>query len=430
MSEAVAIIDGYRTPFAKAGTELKDLQADHLGAAICRELLARSPLQRQDIDEVIFGNVIQPAHAANIARVIALKCGLPVSIPACTVHRNCASGMEAITTAAERILSGRLTCALAGGAESMSNAPLLFGPAMTDFFGKLMRAKSAFEKLKILSSFRLSYLKPVITLQLGLTDPVCGMSMGITAENVARDFNITRLQQDQWALESHQRAAAAVKAGRLQPEIIPLSAGSRFDKIIGEDNSIRAEQNLASLQKLRPYFDPLCGTVTVGNACPVTDGAAAVSLCSSAHAHEKQLKPLGWLRDWAVAGLDGSRMGLGPVHATAILLDRNGWSMNDFDLIEINEAFAAQFLGCEIAFASDDYAKAKLNRSVKVGAIDRDRVNVNGGAIAIGHPVGATGARLVITILHELKRRGLQRGLATLCIGGGQGMALALEVNS
>jgi acetyl-CoA acetyltransferase family protein len=270
-------------------------------------------------------------------------------------------------------------------------------------------------------------LTPVVGVQVGLTDPVCGLNMGQTAEILAREFAVTRQDQDEFALMSHQRAVAA--QARLAEEIVPVALPPAYAQVQSVDDGPRASQDLAALAKLRPYFDKLCGTVTVGNSCPLTDGAAALLVMSERKARELGLSPLGYLRDYAYAALDGRRMGLGPVFATAKLAAKTGLSLKDFDLIEINEAFAAQAVACERAFASESFARAELGRTQALGQIDRARLNVNGGAIALGHPVGASGARLVLTLLKELRRRSAKRGLATLCIGGGQGAALALEVS-
>jgi acetyl-CoA C-acetyltransferase/acetyl-CoA acyltransferase len=271
-------------------------------------------------------------------------------------------------------------------------------------------------------------MAPIIGVQVGLTDPVCGLNMGQTAEVLAREFHVTREEQDQFALASHQKATAAITAGRFGEEIVPLPIPPKYEKAQLVDDGPRANQDMAALQKLKPYFDKVAGTVTVGNACPITDGAGAVLVMAESHAKALGLAPLGYMRDFAYAGLDGRRMGLGPVYATAKLLDKTGLSMKDFELIELNEAFSAQVIACQRAAASAEFAKTHLNRSQALGEIRSDILNVNGGAVALGHPVGATGTRLVITLLKELRRRKLQRGLATLCIGGGQGAALALEV--
>ncbi len=369
-----------------------------------------------------------PGHAANIARVIALQGGFAAHTIAHTVNRNCASGMEAMTTAANKIFAGEIDTALVGGTESMSQIPLFFSSKMRDFFGNWITAKTNLARLRLLGSFRLHFLKPVIGIELGLTDPVCGLNMGETAELLAREFAISRQEQDAFALLSHQRAARAQAEGRLAEEIIPVPVAPHYKSIQQQDNGPRAEQTLEALAKLRPYFDRLAGSVTVGNACPITDGAVAFTVMAEATAKQRGLTPLGYLRDYCYAGLEGARMGLGPTYATARLLDKSGFTLDDFELIELNEAFAAQVIANERAFASADFARKYLGRQDALGVIARDKLNVNGGAIALGHPVGATGGRLLLTLLHELRRRGLQRGLATLCIGGGQGAALVVEV--
>jgi acetyl-CoA C-acetyltransferase/acetyl-CoA acyltransferase len=265
-------------------------------------------------------------------------------------------------------------------------------------------------------------------MELGLTDPICGLIMGSTAEVLARDFHITRTQQDKFALESHQKATAALKEGRLAEEIIPVPVAPRYESVQEHDNGPRFEQSMEALAKLRPYFEKLTGTVTAGNSSQITDGAAATLLMRESRAKELGLEPLGYLREFAYAGLEAKRMGLGPVYAASKVLDKTGLGISDFDLFEINEAFAAQVIANEIAFGSKQFAQEKLGRSDALGEIPHDLLNVNGGAIALGHPVGATGTRLVITTLKELRRRQKNRGLATLCIGGGQGAALVLEV--
>jgi acetyl-CoA acetyltransferase family protein len=409
--------------------ELKRVQADDLAAVAVKEVMARTQFPASELDAVIFGNVAQPIHAANIARVIALKAGLPVELPAYTVHRNCASGMQAFSSAAESIAAGAAEAVLVGGTESMSNIPLLYGPQMTELFTRLNRARTLAAKLKAMAAFRPSFLKPVVGLIEGLTDPICGMIMGLTAERLSRDFHITREQQDRYALESHRKACKAIADGLLDDEIVPVPVAPRYTDIQLADQGPRPEQTLEQLQKLRPYFDRKTGSVTVGSSAQVTDGAAAALVLSEEKAKAMGLTPLGYLHSYTYAALAGERMGLGPVYATAKLLDQTGLALDDFDLIELNEAFAAQVLACEAAFASDAFAKTFLGRDHALGELDPEKLNVNGGAIALGHPVGATGARLLVTLLKALRRRGLQRGLATLCIGGGQGAAFALEVH-
>ncbi len=427
MTPRIAILGGVRTPFCRAGSVLKDVSADDLAVVAVRELLARAAIDPALVHEVVVGNVAQPIHAANVSRVIALKAGLPDHVIAHTVHRNCASGLQALSTAMTQIAHGEADLVIAAGTESMSQIPLLFGAKMTELFVRLMRARTVGQRVKALATFRPSFLKPVIAIQLGLTDPVCGLNMGETAEVLAREFGISRDEQDAFALQSHQRAAEAMRSGRLAEEITPVPVQPFYDRLQTEDEGPRPDQSLEKLAKMRPYFDRHAGTVTAGNACPITDGAAALLLASEKKAKALGLEPIGYLTGSAYAGLDGRRMGLGPAFATARLLKESGQELSDFDLIELNEAFAAQVIANQKAFASDEFAKEELGRSKALGELGDDRLNVNGGAIALGHPVGATGARMALTLLHELKRRNLSRGLATLCVSGGQGAAIALE---
>jgi len=428
MKERLAIVEGLRTPFCRASSEMAGIAPDDLAAVVVKELLAKTEIDLQLIDELIIGNVGQPSNACNIARVIALKAGLPEDLIAHTVHRNCASGMQSITSGYEKLLSGNGNILIAGGTESMSQYPLKFGTKMTKLFADLMKAKTAAQKLSILSQFRPSYLKPIISIVEGLTDPVCGLNMGQTAEVLAREFSITRTEQDNFALNSHLKAASAQKTGFFEGEIHPILLPPHYNKVQQLDNSIRADQSLEKLAKLKPFFDRAAGTITVANACPITDGAGAVLIMLESKAKALGYQPLGYLRDYAYAGLAPNRMGLGPVYATSKLLDQSGMSMSDFDLIELNEAFAAQVIANERAFASDQFSQTYLNKDQAIGAIDPAKLNINGGAIALGHPVGATGTRLVITLLKALRATKQNCGLVTLCIGGGQGAALALEV--
>lgn len=427
MKERIAIVTGIRSPMAKAGTVLKDTGADELGTVVVRDVLNRSGVEPDRIDEVIIGNVAQPAHAANIARVIALKAGVPIHVPAYTVHRNCASGMESIANAADKITAGRGSIYLVGGVESMSNIPLLFNKRYTEFMTRLSRAKTFKQKAAALFSFRPGMLKPEIGLIQGLTDPVSGLIMGLTAENLAREFHITREEQDEFALRSHQLAVQAQNDGIFDDEIVPIPRSPRYDQLVSEDIGPRKGQTIEQLAKLKPYFDRRAGTVTVGNSSQVTDGAAALLLMSEGEARRRGVEPLGFLREYAFASLEPERMGLGPVYATSKLFERSGATMRDIEYIEVNEAFAAQVIACERASDSDAFAKTYLNRESKIGLMDRSIMNLHGGAIALGHPVGMTGTRIVLHTLKELRRRNKQTGLATLCVGGGQGAAFLLE---
>lgn len=426
MSERIAVISGVRTPFGKGNGIFKDLEADELGAAVIRETAIRAPIPAEMIDEVIMGNVLQPANSTNIARIAAVKAGLPESIPAYTVNRNCASGMEAIVNGVNKIRLGQADVILAGGMESMSNFPVLFPKEMKDFLMNVSKAKTFSDKLKAALAFRPGFIKPQIP---EIADPLCGLSMGQTAENLSRDFKITREEQDKFALRSQLRAAKATQDGLFHDEIFPLPVPPKYDKMQLIDEGPRGNQTLEALEKLKPVFDPLTGSVTAGNSSPITDGAACVILMRESKAKELGLKPIGYIKEFASAGLDPSRMGLGPVYATSKLLAKTNLEVKDFDLIEINEAFAAQVLAVMKAFESEEFAKTKLGRDKALGAIDPEKLNVNGGAIALGHPLGASGARLILTLILELKRRNKHLGLATLCVGGGQGEACIVEVD-
>ncbi len=427
--DRIAVISGYRSAMGKSGGALKNVIASDLGARILKEVVLKSEIDPKLIDEVIVGNVAQPADSANIARVIALKAGLPESVPAFTVHRNCASGMEAFTTAACKIRNGESEVVAVGGVESMSNIPFFYGKKMTELFVALFGAKTLSQRLAVLSRFRLGYLKPIIGIQQGLTDPISGLIMGCTAENVAREFSISRDEQDHFALNSHKKAQKAQESGIFDQEIIAVhNNDEKNSKMIDQDEGIRKNQKIADLAKLKPYFEKITGSVTVANSSQITDGAAFSILMKESKAKELNLEPLGYITDYAYAGLNPAVMGLGPVYSTAKLLANSKYKMSDFDLIELNEAFAAQAIGCVKAFSSEKFAKENLDSTSALGSIDESRLNVNGGAIALGHPVGMTGARIIIHLLRELKRRGKNTGLATLCIGGGQGGSVALEV--
>jgi acetyl-CoA C-acetyltransferase/acetyl-CoA acyltransferase len=423
----LAIVTGFRTPFCKAGGALRGAAAADLATHVLRELLDRTAIDPACVDEVILGCAGPDAREANVARVAALRAGLPQTTPAVTVMRNCGSGMEAVLAAQTRLRAGEGEVFLVGGTESMSNFPLLMGPALTAFFQRLGKARSPLQRLRALASFRPRSLQPRISIVEGLTDPVTGLMMGHTAEKVAQRFGVDRAAMDAFALRSHQRAAAAAEAGHFGNELTALVPPPEHRTAVAADDGIRTEQTLPALMKLRPVFDRVNGDVTVGNSCQVTDGAVALLCMSTSRAKSLGLEPLAILRGTATAGLAPETMGLGPVHATPAALQRAGLTLDDMDLVEINEAFAAQVLGCLHAFADDDYCRGELGLDGALGAIDPERVNVNGGAIALGHPIAATGARLLLTLAHELRRRGARHGLATLCIGGGQGQAVVLE---
>jgi len=426
-TDRLVIVDGVRTPFCKAGTDLAALGVDELGRVAVNALLTRTGLDPALVDEVIFGCVAQPVDAANVARVIALRAGIPDSVPASTVQRNCASGCEALTIAHEKLLAGRGSVFIVGGAESMSNIPLLFKTRTAEKFSRLARAKKFGQRLRSLAAFRPSDFQPRVGLLLGLTDPVCGLNMGDTAELLAREFGITRSDQDSFALESNRRAIAARE--KLKDEICPVFHGGAKAGAFAQDNGPRDSQTIEALAKLKPVFDRRSGTVTAGNASQVTDGAVALLVMSEQRASELGFTPIGALVGYAYAGCDPSRMGLGPAFAIARAEAQTGLSLADADLIELNEAFAAQTLAVMKCARSDQFARKFLGRDHALGEIPSEKLNVNGGAIALGHPVGATGARIVLTSLKELERRKAKRAIVTLCVGGGQGAALWLERN-
>ena len=427
MMPAFYIIDGIRTPFCKVGTDLAQESAVDLGAGAFRQVLARTGIDPALIDAVIVGCVGQPADAANLARVMALRAGIPEKIPAFTVHRNCASGVEAFTQAYQAATANRGKIFLIGATESMSNYPLLFPGRATKKFSALSRARNLWEKCGSLSRFRPSDFRPRITLKLGLTDPTCNLNMGQTAENLAREFRISRGQQDAFALRSHRRAIAA--RGCLREETFALYPGSsgRRPHLVENDNGPRPQQSEEALGKLRPVFERPYGTVTAGNASQITDGAVAMLAMTGPACRQLGVAPMGRIIDYAYAGCDPRRMGLGPAYAINEVERRTGLGIRDADLIEINEAFAAQVLAVKRACQSTRFCQNELHRPSPLGRIPREKLNVNGGAIALGHPVGATGGRLILSSLRELKRRNAQRALVTLCVGGGQGAALWLE---
>jgi len=422
----VALVAGARTPFTKMGGPLRDVHVSDLAKVAMQETLYRAHWPGERLDEVLLGNVVMPADATNLARVSALWAGVPWRVPAMTVQRNCASGMEAIADAASRIRAGQGRAILAGGAESMSTIPLLLPTESLEPLSRVRKARNALQKATAVATLRPRHFRPVAALECGLTDPTCGMIMGKTAEVLANEFGVSRREQDEFAVTSHQRAVAAEKAGRFNDELVPVYAGDTFEPVTA-DVGPRASQSLDALSKLKPIFDRRDGSVTVGNSCQVTDGAAAVLAMDADLAKAEGLEPLGYVRAYAYAGLDPARMGLGPVFAIDQLLRTTNLSLSDVPLFEINEAFAAQVLACLRALSSSTFATEYLNRGEALGEIGPDRLNVNGGAIALGHPVGATGARLVLTLLLEMKRRDVDLGIAALCVGGGQGAAILLE---
>ena len=418
------IIAATRTPFTRAGSGLASLDAVELGRAAVSSLLARSGIDPNDVDEIIFGCVGQPAHAQNIARVIALRSGLPESRPAMTVHRNCASGLEALTTAHAKMSAGQGDVFVVGGTESMSNMPLYFSRRAAEKFAGLGKARGFMEKAGAAMAFRPADFAPVIGLRLGLTDPVVEMNMGETAELLAREFGISREEQDEFALNSHRKAVAAAAA--LQAEVSPVYVMGREIVPVLADNGMRPDSSLEKLGRLKPLFAREGGTVTAGNSSQVTDGAAALLVAGEEAVKRHGWQPLGMLTNYVYTGCDPRRMGLGPVRSIDLLLHRSGRQLDDLDVIEINEAFAAQVLAVRQCLKNPASAR-RAGLEQPLGDLREDQLNPRGGSIALGHPVGATGARLVLTALEQLRQSGGRRALVSLCIGGGQGGAALLE---
>ena len=412
MNKNVYLVEGIRTPFCKMGSSFANTSAAELGTTATKALFAKMDLDPNIIDESVMGCVCQPADTANITRVIALKSGVPKCVPAYTVHRNCASGFESITQAHDKINAGRGNVYLSGGTENMTQAPFLYRKSAVDKFTKLSKCRTFRDTLHTALSFRLRDFSPIIGLRLGLSDLTVGMNMGETAELIARENLVTRHQQDSFAMESHLKAFVATD--KLSEEITPFYfADGTF---VDADNGVRGKQNMGALEKLRPVFDKQ-GTVTAGNASQITDGAVSLLIADEDAVNEHNFTPLGRISAYAYAGCDPERMGLGPVNAIQKVCEQTNLKLKDFDLIEVNEAFAAQVLSvCK-----------QLKNNTDLGEVDPSKLNVNGGAIALGHPVGCSGSRIALTTLKELERRNAKRALISLCIGGGQGGAIILE---
>ncbi len=420
----VFVVDGARTPFLKARTGPGPFTGSDLAVNAGRPLLLRQPFAPDAFDEVILGAALPSADEANIARVVSLRLGCGEKVPAWTVMRNCASGLQALDSAAVNILAGRANLVLAGGTDAMSHAPLLFGPAMVKWLAQWYAAKSFGQKAALAVRFRPGYLAPVIAILRGLTDPVVKVSMGSTAEIVAKRFGITREMMDEYAVESHRRLAFAQDNGHLE-EIVPMYGPD--GTVYAADDGLRRDSSVEKLAKLKPVFDRTYGNVTAGNSSQVTDGAAMLVLASEDAVEKHGLTPLGRIVDTHWGALDPSEMGLGPVHAITPLLVRHGYTWDDMDAVEVNEAFAAQVLGCLAAWESDAYCREHFGLDHAFGKLDRAKLNVDGGAIALGHPIGASGARVMLHVLKVLERTGGKRGVASLCIGGGQGGAMLVE---
>ena len=425
MTREVFIIDGARTPFLKARTGPGPFSAADMATAAGSALLLRQPFAPEQLDEVILGCASPAADEVNIGRVVALRMGCGDAVPGWTVMRNCASGMQALDSAVANIRLGRSELVLAGGVDALSHAPLLFSEAMTRWLANWFATRNVGQKLRALKSLPLRHLAPVIGIMKGLTDPVIGQLMGQTAENLAFKFGITRAEMDAFAVHSHQRVVAAQDAGHYADEIVPLIG--RDGTVFAADDGVRHDSSVEALAKLKPFFDKKYGRITPGNSSQISDGAAWLVLASAAAVERHGLQPRGRIVDSQWAALAPAQMGLGPVHAAMPILQRHGLAPNDLDVWELNEAFAAQVIACLRAFDDDDYCRQHLGVEAAPGAPDMARLNVDGGAVALGHPVGASGARIVLHLLNVLHRTGGQRGLASICIGGGPGGAMLVE---
>ncbi|MFY7697590.1 MAG: acetyl-CoA C-acetyltransferase [Legionella sp.] len=420
---AVYVVDGNRTPFLKA-KGIGPFRGSDLAVEAGRPLLNRQPFMATDLDEVIIGAAMPGPDEANIARVIAWRLGCGPRVPAYTVMRNCASGMQALDNAAMQIASGRSNLILAGGTEAMSHAPLLFNETMSAWLAHWFSAKTITRRLQLISQIRPSHFAPVIALLRGLTDPLVGINMGQTAENIAYKFNITREQMDIFANNSHLRLAKAFADGRMT-EITPII--DSHGRVYQQDDGFRPDSSLDNLSKLKPFFDKKYGMVTAGNSSQISDGACLLVLASAEAIKKYKLPVLGRIVDSQWSGLDPAQMGLGPVHAATPIMLRQGLSPNDFDCWEINEAFAGQVLACQAAWNDKEYCQNELGLKAEMGAPDSSKLNKDGGAIAAGHPIGASGARIVLHVLKELEQSKGTHGMAAICIGGGQGGAMHLQ---
>jgi acetyl-CoA C-acetyltransferase len=425
----VYVIDGARTPFLKSKNRPGPFAASDLAVQAGRTLLSRQKFAPPELDEVILGCAAPSVDEVNIGRVAALRLGCGEKVPGWTVMRNCASGMQALDSAASNILAGRSQLVLAGGVDALSRAPLLYNDAAVNWFSDMAAARSAGQRAALFARLPFkALLAPVIGIMKGLTDPMVGLLMGQTAENLAHRFGITREQMDAYSVRSHQRVARAqddgpLKAGAGEVEALYDAKGNTY----ALDDGVRRDASMDGLAKLKPFFDRKYGNVTPGNSSQITDGAAWLILASEEAVRRHGLSPIGRIVDAQWAGLDPAQMGLGPVHAATPILKRHGLGVNDLDYWEINEAFAAQVLGCLAAWQDDKYCREQLGLERAFGELDQDKLNVDGGAVALGHPVGASGARIVLHMLQLLKRRNAKRGIASICIGGGLGGAMLLE---
>ena len=421
----VAIVAGCRTPFARSGTVYRDMTAVDLATACVRELLERTEIDPAAVGTVVMGQVVPSVKAPNLGREVVLRTTLPRSVPAHTVNRACASACEAIAEVASAILLGHADTGIAGGAESLSDVPILHSRRMARALVDAQKARSLGERLAVFSRIRPRDLVPQAP---AIAEPSTGLTMGQSAEKMARENGISRREQDEIALASHRNAARAIEEGRLAPETCAVLVPPTYETAVTADNLVRKDTTLEALAALKPVFDRRYGTVTAGNSSALTDGAAAVLLMSEEKARAEGREPLAFVRSWAVAAVDpGGQLLMGPGLAVPLALERAGVELSDVGLLEMHEAFGAQVASNIQALESEAWAKETLGRSRPVGRVDRDKLNVNGGSIALGHPFGATGARIATTLACEMKRRGAGLGLLSVCAQGGMGFAMVLE---
>jgi acetyl-CoA C-acetyltransferase len=428
-AKPIYVVDGARTPFLKSKNRPGPFAASDLATQAGRSLLSRQPFAPNELDEVILGCAAPSVDEVNIGRVAALRMGCGEKVPGWTVMRNCASGMQALDSGISNILAGRADVVLAGGVDALSRAPLLYGDKMVLWFSDMAAARTPTRRLALFGRLPVkALLAPVIGIMKGLTDPMVGLLMGQTAENVAHRFGITRDEMDAFSVRSHEKVIRAQDNGTL------ASGGGEVEALYDAkgnvytlDDGVRRDASIQNLAKLKPFFDRKYGNVTPGNSSQITDGAAWMILASEQGVRQHNLNPIGRIVDSEWAGLDPAHMGLGPVHAATPILRRHKLGLNDVDYWEINEAFAAQVLGCLAAWADEKYCREELGLGGALGELDEERLNVDGGAIALGHPVGASGARIVLHLLKTLKRNNAKRGLASICIGGGLGGAMLVE---
>jgi acetyl-CoA C-acetyltransferase len=425
MTRVCYLVDGARTPFIKARGRPGPFTPADLAVQCGRPLLLRQPFSADRFDQVILGCANQIADEQNVARVVALRLGCGEATPAWTVHRNCGSGMQSIDDGFHAITEGRMDLVLAGGSEALSHAPLVLKQDAVDWMGRWRQAKSPLDRARMLTEVEPGWFVPVVGLERGLTDPVTELSMGQTAEVLAHRFDVTRREADTYAAESHYRLARAQSEGALADEIEPMV--DRDGQLHDHDDGVRPDTNVEKLAQLDPVFEKPFGDVTAGNSSQITDGACWTILASERAVKEHKLTPLARIVDSEWAALDPAIMGLGPTLAATPLIERNKLSLDDIELWEINEAFAAQVLACLKAWEDEAYCREQLGLDGAFGRIEADRLNVDGGAIALGHPVGTSGARIVLHLVNAMRKRGLRRGIATECIGGGQGGAMLVE---